>query len=93
MGLADSLGMETMWGDQYGHPHGLHGRIEERYRRVGTEALELVVTIDDAEMYRKPFVAMRQLLKRAPAMDEQLCVPSDALAYLEVIAKPVATGR
>lgn len=85
--------MDTTWGDAYGHPHGLHGRIEERYRRVDTEMLELVVTIDDPEMYQKPFVAMRQLLKRGTAMDEQLCVPSEALEYLEAIAKPAATGR
>jgi hypothetical protein len=85
--------METMWGDQYGHPHGLTGRIEERYRHVGADALELVVTIDDPEMYQKPFVAMRQMLERGTAMDEQLCVPSEALTYLETIAKPAVRGK
>jgi len=83
---------ETMWGDQYGHPHGLTGRIEERYRRVGA-GLELVVTIDDPEMYQQPFVAMRQRLKRGTTMDEQLCVPSEALTYLETIAKPAVRGK
>ena len=44
----------TSWGSEYGHPHGLGARIEERYRRVDRDTLELVVTIDDPEMYEKP---------------------------------------
>ena len=79
---------ETSWGDEYGHPHGLAARIEERYRRVNTGTLEVVVTIDDREMYQKPFVAMTLVMKRGKELEEQLCVPSEALNYLEVVAKP-----
>jgi hypothetical protein len=79
---------ETSWGDEYGHPHGLGARIEERYRRVTAGTLEVVVTIDDAEMYQKPFVAMKLVMKRGKELEEQLCVPSEALNYLEVVAKP-----
>ena len=78
----------TSWGDEYGHPHGLAARIEERYRRVDAGTLAVVVTIDDREMYQKPFVAMRLALKRGKELEEQLCVPSEALNYLEVVAKP-----
>jgi hypothetical protein len=79
---------ETSWGDEYGHPHGLGARIEERYRRVNAGTLEVVVTIDDREMYQKPFVAMKLAMKRGKELEEQLCVPSEALNYLEVVAKP-----
>jgi hypothetical protein len=79
---------ETSWGDEYGHPHGLGARIEERYRRVDAGTLEVVVTIDDREMYQKPFVAMNLVMKRGQELEEQLCVPSEALNYLEVVAKP-----
>jgi hypothetical protein len=79
---------ETSWGDEYGHPHGLGARIEERYRRVNAGALEVAVTIDDREMYQKPFVAMKLVMKRGTELEEQLCVPSEALNYLEVVAKP-----
>jgi hypothetical protein len=79
---------ETSWGDEYGHPHGVGARIEERYRRIDADTLELVVTIDDREMYQKPFVAMKLALKRGQALEEQICVPSEALRYLEVVAKP-----
>lgn len=81
---------ETSWGDEYGHPHGLGARIEERYRRVDAGTLELVVTIDDGEMYQRPFVAMKLAFKRGKELEEQLCVPSEALTYLEVVAKPAA---
>lgn len=79
---------ETSWGDEYGHPHGLGARIEERYRRINAGTLEVVVTIDDREMYQKPFVAMKLAMKRGTELEEQLCVPSEALNYLEVVAKP-----
>jgi hypothetical protein len=87
--VAETTGAtETSWGDEYGHPHGLGARIEERYRRVDADTLELVVTIDDREMYQKPFVAMKLALKRGKQLEEQLCVPSEALRYYETVAKP-----
>jgi len=51
------------------------------------------VTIDDPEMYQRPFVAVRQLLKRGKEFDEQLCIPSEAQRYLEIMAKPAADKR
>jgi hypothetical protein len=41
-------------------------------------------------MYERPFVAARQTLTRGEELEEQLCVPSDALNYLELVAKPAA---
>ena len=82
--------IDTSYGDLYAHPHSLGARIEERYRRVDEGTLALTVTIDDPEMYQKPFVAMTQLLKRAKEFDEQLCIPSEAKRYLEIMAVPAA---
>jgi hypothetical protein len=82
--------IDTSYGDLYAHPHSLGAKIEERYRRVDEGTLELTVTIDDPEMYQKPFVAMKQLLKRAKEFDEQLCIPSEAKRYLEIMAVPAA---
>jgi hypothetical protein len=84
--------VETSWSNLYAHPHGLHGRIEERYRRVDADTLELTVTIDDPEMYQKPFVAMKQLLERGKEFDEQLCIPSEAKRYLDLMA-PAAGSK
>ena len=33
---------------------------------------------------------MKQLLKRAKEFDEQLCIPSEAKRYLEIMAVPAA---
>ena len=52
--------------------------------------LEVTVTIDDAKMYTKPFVAATNKFKFSPQQqeDEQLCVPSEAIDYLNTIAIP-----
>lgn len=75
---------ETSFADQLGDPHGLHAHIEERYRRIAPDQLEAVVTIDDPEMYQRPFVAIRQVFKRGKELDEQLCIPSENQEYLEL---------
>lgn len=81
---------ETSWASEFGHPHGLHARVEERYRRISPDALEVVVRVDDPEMYQKPFVAIRQVFKRGTQLEEQLCISSDQKRYLERLARPAA---
>jgi hypothetical protein len=90
--VVETVGAMETWGDEEGHPHGLGARIEERYRLLDHDSLELVVNIDDREMYEKPFVASKQVFKRGKELTEQLCVPSAALQYLEVIAKPATAA-
>jgi hypothetical protein len=91
--VVETVGATETWGDEEGHPHGLGARIEERYRLQDRDTLELVVKIDDPEMYEQPFIASKQLLKRGTELSEQLCVPSQALDYLELIAKPAAAPQ
>jgi hypothetical protein len=90
--LVDTVGAtDTTWGDEYGHPHSLSGRVEERYHRLDNDTMELVVTINDLEMYQKPFIAVKQVFKRGTKpLDEQLCIPSDAQSYLEVVGRRVS---
>ena len=82
---------EKSWANALGYPRSTDARIEERYRRIDRDTLELTVTIDDPKAYTKPFVAMRQQLRLSPKQeyDEQLCIPSEALEYLSIF-KPVA---
>lgn len=91
--VVETVGAVETWGDEEGHPHGLGARVEERYRLLDHDSLELVVTVDDKEMYQKPFVASKQVFKRASDLGEQLCVPSIASQYLELIAKPAAATK
>ena len=91
--VVETVGATETWGDEEGHPHGLGARIEEQYRLLDQNTLELIVHIDDPEMYEKPFVASKQIFKRGKELSEQLCVPSTAQQYLEVIAKPAASSK
>jgi hypothetical protein len=91
--VVETVGAMETWGDEEGHPHGLGARIEERYRLLDRNTLELIVRIDDAEMYQKPFVASKQVFKRGKELSEQLCVPSAAQQYLELIARPAASSK
>jgi len=91
--VVETVGAMETWGDEEGHPHGLGARIEERYRLVDPDTLELIVRIDDPEMYQIPFVASKQVFKRGKELTEQLCVPSTAQQYLELIAKPAASPK
>jgi len=88
--VIETVGAMETWGDEEGHPHSLAARIEERYRLIDHDSLELTVRIDDPEMYQKPFLASKQVFKRGKELGESPCVPSTALQYLELIAKPAA---
>ncbi|MGH9784171.1 MAG: hypothetical protein ACRD88_08295 [Terriglobia bacterium] len=57
----DTLVIETtgikdkVWVDIQGHPHTNALRVTERIRRVQPERLEIEVTIDDPQTYKKPW--------------------------------------
>ena len=82
---------ERTWLDYLGHPHSVSAHFEERYRRVDGNTLEVTVTVTDPEMYTRSFVAMKQTFQRAnkQELEEQLCIPSEAIEYFKTIAEPV----
>jgi hypothetical protein len=81
---------DTTWIDRRGYPHSVDMQVTERYTRVDRNDLELSVTIDDPKMYTKPFLEVTNKFKFTPKQleDEQLCVPSQAIDYLNTIAIP-----
>jgi hypothetical protein len=81
---------DKTWIDRRGYPHSVDMHVEERYTRVDHNDLELTVKIDDPKMYAKPYVAVTNKFKFTPQQleDEQLCVPSEAIDYLNTIAIP-----
>lgn len=68
--------------------------MRERYTRVDHNNLDLAITIDDPKTYTKPFVISNAKFKWIPEQDfeEQICVPSEMLQYLDVIANPAGNG-
>ena len=54
--VVDSVALDgRSWVDKFGYPHSEEMRLQERYRRVDAETLELVMTITDPVVYSKPW--------------------------------------
>ena len=85
---------EDTWADEQGHPRSMNAKVEERYRRIDHDHLEVSVTIDDPKIYTKPYAITKQVYTWAPTQEfeEQLCIPSEALEYREIF-RPAATGK
>jgi hypothetical protein len=89
--VVETIGLDDRtWVDNSGNPHSTDLHVEERYRRVNANTLELTVTIDDPQVYTKPFLARDKLpLKRAPSdvdLMEMIPSASEAVAYMKVIS-------
>jgi hypothetical protein len=86
---------EKGWVDYFGRPHSAAAHFEERYRRVDRDTLEVAVTITDPVTYTRPYLAMEQTFVRADRqeLEEQLCVPSEAIEYFKTIAEPAGIGN
>ena len=64
--------------------------VEERYRRVDAETLELVITITDPETYtrswRSDVKRFRMNRGKAERFDEQIyCVPAEEMTYQDLV--------
>lgn len=85
---------ERTWIDRAGRPHSDALHVEERFHRVDRDHLELTVTLDDPQMYTKPWVALDKLgfdLK-PPNFDirEMLCSPSELEQYNKLVGGPAS---
>lgn len=89
--VVQTVGMnEQTWLDNAGNPHSTDLRVEERYRRVAYDTLELTVTIDDPKAYTKPWLGRDKLpLKLLPSntdLMEMICSPAEAREYQRFIS-------
>jgi hypothetical protein len=65
--VVNTVGMDDRaWLDGAGYPKGFHARLEETWRRVDSNTLELVLTLYDPEYYTAPWVGAPKLYKRIP---------------------------
>jgi hypothetical protein len=89
--VVETTGMTaSSWVDRRGYPHSVNAHVEERYERPDHNNINLTVTLDDPKMYTKPWVISTNHFKWIPDQqaDEQLCVPSEAILYLNNVALP-----
>jgi len=89
--VIDTTGLdERPWLDTVGHPRSSMAHIQERYTRVDQYNIRFTVTVDDPKFYTKPWTFMRANLywMKAQEFAETLCVASEAIEYLDTLAKP-----
>jgi len=89
--VVQTVGLDDRtWLDNSGNPHTTDLRVEERYRRVNENTVELTVTINDPQVYVKPWIARDKLpMKRMPSdadLMEMIPSASEAVAYMKVIS-------
>jgi len=65
--VVNTVGLEERaWLDNAGNPKSFHARIEETWRRVDSNTLEVQMTLYDPEYYTTPYVGSKKLYKRMP---------------------------
>jgi hypothetical protein len=92
--VIDTTGIdERTWLTGGGYPHSVKARIQERYKRTSHNDLELTLTVDDPELYTKPFMLGKYNFRWIPSqqMDEKLCVPSEVIEYLKAVGDPAGS--
>jgi hypothetical protein len=85
---------DRTWLDDTGHPHSTDMHVTERYTRLDQYNMELAITIDDPKYYTKPFDFLKAKYYWMVKQDfaETFCLPSDAVDYLNSLAKPAGAG-
>jgi hypothetical protein len=89
--VVESLGFDDRsWLDKLGYPHSEEMRLEERYRRLDADTLELTMTVTDATVYGEPFESDRKLFRlnreKAHGWDEQIyCIPAEEMSYQDLV--------
>ena len=93
--VVDTTGLDDKtWLNGAGYPHTIEAHVQERYTRADHNDLQVIVTVDDPKLYTKPFVLGTANFRWLPSqeLEEQLCVPSEMLQYLQLIAEPGGGG-
>jgi hypothetical protein len=89
--VVDSVGFDARsWLDKLGYPHSESMRVEERYRRVDRDTLELVITITDPEYYTAPWRSdtkrFRANRDKSQRFDEQIyCIPAEEMTFQDLV--------
>ena len=89
--VVDSVGFDPRtWLDHNGYPHTEEMRLQERYRLLDADTLELRMTLTDPEYYAQPFQSDVKLFRRdrenEKAWDEQIyCVASEEQRFNRLI--------
>jgi hypothetical protein len=97
--VVDSLGYDDRtWLDHLGYPRSDQMSMQERYRRISPDMMELEVTITDPKLYTKPWVAGKHTYTIVPREQlvfegwggflEGICAPLDEHDFNDRVRNP-----
>jgi len=84
---------ERTWLDHFGNPHSDEMRLEERYRRLDRDNMQLTITLTDPKIFARPWVSETKNLRLSPLkdfVDELFCIPSEEQAFNRRMRNPAA---
>lgn len=94
--VVDSTGSNSgSWLDKEGHPHSVNMMVHETYARTSKNLMTNKITITDPTIYTAPFDITSIQYKWIPdqQFEEQICIPSEMIAYRSVIGDPAGSGE
>jgi hypothetical protein len=94
----DTLVVQTMalderaWFDEWGTPISPDAKVEERWRRVSKDRMELVIKVTDPTFYKKPWVSDPKVYTLQPKGEliEMIFAPMDEIQFNNRIRDPAA---
>ena len=83
---------ERAWFDEWGTPISADAKVEERWRRVANDKLELVIKVTDPTFYTKPWVSDPKTYNLQPKGEliEMIFAPLDEIQFNNRIRDPAA---
>ncbi len=93
--VVDTTGLDDKtWLTRAGYPHTVAAVVHERYVRTDHNDLQLTLTLDDPKIYTQTLKLGTADFKWIPdqQLEEQMCIPSEMLQYLTIVADPAGAG-
>jgi hypothetical protein len=87
------------WLDMLGHPISENATMVERWTRTAYDTLQFMITINDPDYYKTPWVSARpsvftlQLPLDRTILGEEYCVPSEEEAFNENVRNLAGAGK
>lgn len=93
--VVDTTGSDPQsWLDKQGDPHSVNMVVHETYVRNSHNIMVNKITINDPTVYTASFPITTITYKWIPdqQFEEQICIPSEMIAYRHVVGDPAGNG-
>ena len=107
--VVQTVGLDDRaWLDYWGYPKSFQARVEERYRRVDADTMEVHLTLYDPTYYAAPWVSDTKVFRREPpgnhtfygwyglfsGITEEICAPLNEVDdFNRRVRDPAGVGR